>query len=146
MDELGETLNRILSDPQPLAAVQNLAAELMGGGEGGAAKAPPKAAGLLAGADEEKLKALEDYGLHAGLAFQIIDDVLDEEGDDAVIGKPAGSDQERGLVTFASMLGCVDARRLAEEEAGKAVAALSVFGPEAETLRAFPPFFVTRSH
>ena len=103
-------------------------------------------AGELAGADEEKLKALEDYGRHAGLAFQIIDDVLDEEGDDAVIGKPAGSDQERGLVTFASMLGCVDARRLAEEEAGKAVAALSVFGPEAETLRAFPPFFVTRSH
>ena len=49
MDELSETLNRILSDPQQLAAVQNLAAELMGGGEGGAAKAPPKASGLLAG-------------------------------------------------------------------------------------------------
>ena len=103
-------------------------------------------AGLLAGADEEKLRALEDYGLHAGLAFQIIDDVLDEEGDDAALGKPTGSDQERGLVTFASMLGCGDARRLAEEEAQTAVSALSVFGPEADTLRAFPPFFVTRSH
>ena len=103
-------------------------------------------AGELAGADEEKLKALEDYGRHAGLAFQIIDDVLDEEGDDAALGKPTGSDQERGLVTFASLLGCNDARRLAREEAEQAVAALSVFGPEADTLRAFPPFFVNRSH
>ncbi len=55
MDELGEALNRILSDPQQMAAVQNLASELLGGGAGGtagtagAAKAPPNLAGLLAG-------------------------------------------------------------------------------------------------
>ena len=105
-----------------------------------------KAAGLLAGADEEKLQALDDYGLHAGLAFQIIDDVLDVEGDDATLGKPAGSDEERGLVTFASLLGCDEARRQAEAEAEAAVAALAVFGAEADTLRAFPPFFVSRRH
>lgn len=105
-----------------------------------------KAAGLLAGADEEKLQALEDYGRHAGLAFQIIDDVLDVEGDDASLGKPAGSDQERGLVTFASLLGCAEARREAGEEAAAAVSALAGFGPEADTLRAFPPFFVSRRH
>lgn len=105
-----------------------------------------KAAGLLAGADEEKLQALEDYGRHAGLAFQIIDDVLDVEGDDASLGKPAGSDQERGLVTFASLLGCAEARREAGEEAAAAVSALARFGPEADTLRAFPPFFVSRRH
>ncbi|MBQ6536653.1 MAG: polyprenyl synthetase family protein [Firmicutes bacterium] len=105
-----------------------------------------KSAGLLAGADEEKLQALEDYGLHAGLAFQIIDDVLDVEGDDATLGKPAGSDEERGLVTFASLLGCAEARRQAETEAEAALSALSGFGPEADTLRAFPPFFVSRRH
>lgn len=105
-----------------------------------------KAAGYLAGAAEERLQALEDYGLHAGLAFQIIDDVLDQEGDDATLGKPAGSDEERGLVTFASLLGCGEARKAAEAEAQAAVDALAVFGPEADTLRAFPPFFVTRSH
>ena len=105
-----------------------------------------KAAGLLAGADEEKLQALEDYGRHAGLAFQIIDDVLDVEGDDASLGKPAGSDQERGLVTFASLLGCAEARREAGEEVAAAVSALAGFGPEADTLRAFPPFFVSRRH
>lgn len=105
-----------------------------------------KAAGLLAGADGEKLQALDDYGLHAGLAFQIIDDVLDVEGDDATLGKPAGSDEERGLVTFASLLGCDEARRQAEAEAEAAVAALAVFGAEADTLRAFPPFFVSRRH
>ena len=105
-----------------------------------------KAAGLLAGADEEKLQALEDYGRHAGLALQIIDDVLDVEGDDASLGKPAGSDQERGLVTFASLLGCAEARREAGEEVAAAVSALAGFGPEADTLRAFPPFFVSRRH
>lgn len=105
-----------------------------------------KAAGLLAGADGEKLQALDDYGLHAGLAFQIIDDVLDVEGDDATLGKPAGSDEERGLVTFASLLGCDEARRQAEAEAEAAVAALAVFGAEADTLRAFPPFIVSRRH
>ena len=105
-----------------------------------------KAAGLLAGADGEKLQALDDYGLHAGLAFQIIDDVLDVEGDDATLGKPAGSDEERGLVTFASLLGCDEARRQAEAEAEAALSALSGFGPEADTLRAFPPFFVSRRH
>ena len=105
-----------------------------------------KSAGLLAGADEEKLQALEDYGLHAGLAFQIIDDVLDVEGDDATLGKPAGSDEERGLVTFASLLGCAEARRQAEAEAEAALSALSGFGPEADTLRAFPHFFVSRRH
>ena len=105
-----------------------------------------KAAGLLAGADGEKLQALDDYGLHAGLAFQIIDDVLDVEGDDATLGKPAGSDEERGLVTFASLLGCDEARRQAEAEAEAAVAALAVFGAEADTLRAFLPFFVSRRH
>lgn len=105
-----------------------------------------KAAGLLAGADGEKLQALEDYGLHAGLAFQIIDDVLDVEGDDATLGKPAGSDEERGLVTFASLLGCAEARRQAEAEAEAALSALSGFGPEADTLRAFPHFFVSRRH
>ena len=101
-----------------------------------------KAAGLLAGADEAQLQALEDYGCHAGLAFQIIDDVLDVEGDDASLGKPAGSDEEQGLVTFASLLGCDEARREAVEEAAAAVSALNAFGPEADALRAFPPFFV----
>ena len=105
-----------------------------------------KAAGQVAGATAEQLQALEDYGRHAGLAFQIFDDVLDEEGDDATLGKPAGSDAERGLVTFASLLGCAEARRAAEQEAEAALAALACFGPEADVLRAFPEFFVKRSH
>ena len=105
-----------------------------------------RSAGLLAGASSEQLQALEDYGRHAGLAFQIIDDVLDREGDAAAMGKPTGSDEERGLVTFASLLGCEDARQAAAEEAEAALAALSVFGPEGDTLRAFIPFFIHRIH
>lgn len=105
-----------------------------------------KAAGLLAGAGEDRLRALEDFGRHAGLAFQIIDDVLDEEGSDSSLGKPAGSDRERGLATFASLLGCEQARLLAETEAEAAVGALSPFGPEADVLRALAPWFTVRSH
>lgn len=105
-----------------------------------------RAAGLLAGASEEKLRALEEFGRHSGLAFQIIDDVLDEEGEDAALGKPVGSDKQRGLTTFASLLGCDEARRLAQRESEAALKALAPFGPEAERLRAFPDFFVKRRH
>ena len=101
-------------------------------------------AALLAGAGEDKIAALRQYARQAGLAFQIIDDVLDMEGDEASMGKPVGSDAARGLETYASLKGAAAARRQAEGLVRSALDSLSLFGAEADTLRAFPPLFVNR--
>jgi heptaprenyl diphosphate synthase len=56
--------------------------------------------GLLAGAEEGQVAALRRFGREFGMAFQIVDDVLDLSGDEAQLGKPAGSDLRQGLVTL----------------------------------------------
>ncbi|MBV9493086.1 MAG: polyprenyl synthetase family protein [Acidobacteria bacterium] len=66
--------------------------------------------GLLANATEEKLDALRRYGHATGLAFQIVDDILDVEESAAVLGKTAGKDQEQGKLTWPSLLGLEAAR------------------------------------
>ena len=58
------------------------------------------AAGVLAGASESQAAALNDYGRDLGLAFQIMDDVLDFTGDEAAVGKPVGGDLRRGVITL----------------------------------------------
>jgi geranylgeranyl pyrophosphate synthase len=59
-----------------------------------------EASGELVGAPEEQVAALRDYGYHLGMAFQIVDDVLDFVGDEAELGKPIGSDLRQGTVTL----------------------------------------------
>lgn len=66
---------------------------------------------LLAGAGQEELEALRDYAYHMGIAFQIRDDLLDVEGDEAQTGKTAGLDQANGRSTFVTALGALEARR-----------------------------------
>ncbi len=62
--------------------------------------AATEATGVLGAAPEEQVQALHDYGLALGMGFQIIDDVLDFRGDEAVLGKPVGSDLREGIVTL----------------------------------------------
>jgi hypothetical protein len=57
-------------------------------------------AGILAGAEEPQIAALRRFGQELGMAFQIVDDVLDFVGDEAQLGKPAGSDLRQGLITL----------------------------------------------
>jgi geranylgeranyl diphosphate synthase type II len=66
--------------------------------------------GILAGADEEKITALRRYGHAMGLAFQIVDDLLDIESDAATLGKTAGKDAAQGKLTYPALVG-VDAAR-----------------------------------
>ncbi|HUO85119.1 MAG TPA: farnesyl diphosphate synthase [Thermoanaerobaculia bacterium] len=71
--------------------------------------------GLLAGASEEQLEALRSYGEATGLAFQIVDDLLDEEGTAETLGKTAGKDAVQGKLTYPAVLGKEAARqRLAQ--------------------------------
>ena len=84
----------------------------------------------LAGAGEPELKLLRTAGLMAGEAFQIADDLLNLEGDPALMGKAAGTDAVRGKATSTSLLGPVDARAKAEGLREGALLALSPLGSD----------------
>ena len=75
---------------------------------------------VAAGASEEEIAALERYGRHLGLAFQIRDDLLDVEGDPGLTGKSGGTDERKGKITYPSLLGMDAARALARREADAA--------------------------
>ncbi|HLJ54282.1 MAG TPA: farnesyl diphosphate synthase [Chthonomonadaceae bacterium] len=99
---------------------------------------------MLAGATEEQLGPLRAYGGHIGLAFQIADDILDVTGDEARIGKPVGSDEERDKATYPRLYGLDESRRRAHAEVEAAVVALSGFDAGAEPLRAIARYIVER--
>ena len=80
---------------------------------------------LLAGAPEAAIAAFEEYGRWLGKAFQIVDDILDETGTEEELGKPVGSDAEQGKVTYPSLVGLAESRRLAEATGAEALSALS---------------------
>jgi geranylgeranyl diphosphate synthase, type II len=82
---------------------------------------------LLGGATEAALAWAADYGTHIGRAFQITDDILDVIGDQAVLGKPVGSDQGLGKVTYPALIGLEASRDLARSQTDQALAALAVF-------------------
>ena len=80
--------------------------------------------GLIGGANEENLAALRRAGRHLGLAFQIIDDILDATADTATLGKTAGKDAKAGKTTFVKLHGTEASGRIAREQTEAAFAAL----------------------
>lgn len=100
---------------------------------------------LLAGADPAGLDQARRYGRAVGAAFQIVDDILDEVGDAATLGKPVGSDRDQGKNTYPSLIGLDASRRQAEEQVAEALAAVaSHTGPAAELLRDLARYIVDR--
>jgi geranylgeranyl diphosphate synthase type II len=99
---------------------------------------------ILAGADEEQEAALKDYGDNIGLAFQIVDDLLDVEATTEQLGKPAGSDIKSEKVTYPSLLGRETSRTMAREAVQEAIAALAAFDRQADPLRALANYIVDR--
>jgi geranylgeranyl diphosphate synthase type II len=100
----------------------------------------------LGGAKEGILNALTSYGESLGLAFQIIDDILNVKGKAALMGKKTGSDLLKGKATYPSVLGVEESKRRAHELVGLAVDALSQLGPEADSLREIARFVITREY
>jgi len=88
--------------------------------------------------------ALEQYGHRVGLAFQVVDDVLDAEASTATLGKTAGKDSKQGKPTYVSAMGAARAREFAEELHRGAHAALAGFGARAGRLRQLADFIVLR--
>ncbi len=76
---------------------------------------------ILAGADDEKINALEEVGYKMGIAFQLQDDILDVTGNQEVFGKPIGSDEEKGKVTYLSYLGLDKAIEMQKQLSTEAV-------------------------
>ncbi len=89
---------------------------------------------IAAGADENKTKAACEYCDNIGLAFQIVDDILDVISDDATLGKPVGSDSENEKSTYVSLLGLEKSKEFAVELTGKAKTAIEIFGKEKDFL------------
>ena len=102
--------------------------------------------GLLAGAPANELQALETYGEALGLAFQIVDDILDVVGEEKKLGKPVGADIRKKKATYPALLGLSEARNKAKELIETAVSALQVFGPKAEPLKALARFVLSRQN
>ena len=96
--------------------------------------APITAGLMLAGANEEQLEAGRAYGRGLGLAFQIVDDLLDLEGDVALLGKETGMDAARGKMTWPAVCGVEQARADAAKAVAEAVEAMKLFGQKGEKL------------
>jgi farnesyl diphosphate synthase len=91
-----------------------------------------------------ELEKLDRYGKCIGLAFQVVDDILDEEGDSGTLGKTAGKDKAAGKPTYTSLLGLAEAKRLAADLLGQAHESLSSLGPGAGRLGQVADFIVRR--
>ena len=91
-----------------------------------------------------ELERLDRYAKCVGLAFQVVDDILDEEGDAVSLGKTAGKDKAAGKPTYTSLMGLAEARRFAGELLRDAHAALEGFGDRAARLGQIADFIVHR--
>ena len=108
-------------------------------------RAAIRSGAILGGASEEALQALTVYADNFGLAFQITDDILDVIGDEAVIGKPVGSDEKNHKSTYVTLTSLEEAQKLAQEAVDTAIDALQIFGDEADFLRELVAYLVKRN-
>jgi farnesyl diphosphate synthase len=108
-------------------------------------------AAVLSGAhcgnlDQAQLDKLDRYGKCIGLAFQVVDDVLDSEADTATLGKTAGKDADNDKPTYVTLLGVPAAKKMAADLHGEAMDTLTGFGAPAQRLRELADFIVMRKY
>ncbi|QJR16569.1 polyprenyl synthetase family protein [Usitatibacter palustris] len=94
--------------------------------------------------DSAQMERLDRYAKCVGLAFQVVDDILDDEGDTATLGKTAGKDRDANKPTYTSLLGLPGAKKFADELLADAHEALSTFGEQARRLHELADFIVKR--
>ena len=100
--------------------------------------------GMSANCSPAQLKALTDFGYHVGLAFQVIDDILDVTQTSEQLGKTAGKDVAVQKATYPAIVGLDKSREIAEKLTGKAFAALKIFKGKALVLEALAEFLLKR--
>jgi geranylgeranyl diphosphate synthase type II len=104
------------------------------------------AGGILAGATADDVARLRTFGQKAGLAFQIVDDVLDMTQDSAQLGKTAGKDTASDKATWPAVFGIDASIHAANELIADAFAALAPYGPAADPLKALATYLTTRTN
>ena len=107
-------------------------------------RAAVRTGAMLAGASDKHIERLSSYGMHVGLAFQVVDDVLDEEGTTEQLGKDAGSDRERGKATFPSVCGLEESKKYAQVLVDTACADITFLGDKGAMLRDLAEYIRTR--
>lgn len=100
--------------------------------------------GRIAGANPQTLRNLATYGESIGLAFQIVDDLLDVCGDSETMGKQVRKDVNAGKLTYPALLGEVESRRRAEELVNDACQAIADFGSRGQRLEAMAHYVIAR--
>ena len=96
--------------------------------------------------NDEQFGQLDHFGKSIGLAFQVVDDVLDSEADTATLGKTAGKDAEQLKPTYVTLLGVAEAKKMVQVLHGEAHDALEVFGERAHRLRELANFITQRKY
>ncbi len=107
-------------------------------------RAAVRLGGMSAGCTPTQLEALSDFGYHVGLAFQVIDDILDVTQSSETLGKTAGKDVAAEKATYPSIVGLEKSRRIAAQLTRKAYAALKPFGRKAAALDALAQYLLDR--
>jgi geranylgeranyl diphosphate synthase type II len=102
--------------------------------------------GIVGGATQDQIEALDYYGEKVGLAFQIIDDWLDVQGTEENMGKRLRKDSDHGKLTFPKLLGMEESRRRAAMLVAEACERLSVFGTRGEVLSDLAHYVLERNH
>jgi len=109
-------------------------------------RASLKLGGILAGADKTVLNSLDRYATHLGLAFQIVDDLLDWNGEQQTIGKRSGKDAVRGKLTYPTLIGEQASRERANALIEKAISEANSFGRLGHRLVALADFVLSRRY
>ena len=107
-------------------------------------KACIRAGAILSQAEVNQFEALSNYGEQIGLAFQIVDDILDITADQSLLGKDIGSDAEKEKATYPALYGLDESKKKAERLVEEGITSLKVFGKKADPLREIGRFFLQR--
>jgi geranylgeranyl diphosphate synthase type II len=99
---------------------------------------------ILGNGSFEQIEQLNIYANNIGLAFQVIDDILNVEGDPAVMGKDVGTDQARKKSTYPSILGIIKSKEFAKDLVNNALQALDYFDNKSDPLRAIAHYIIDR--
>ena len=100
--------------------------------------------GIAASASAEQLSALDTYGTHIGLAFQVVDDILDVDGNAETLGKTQGKDSKANKPTYVSLMGLDGAKKESQRLLQAALEALGEFGVSADSLRGLAHYIIAR--